>query len=466
MKKELVIIGGGPGGYTAAIRAAQLGAEVLLIEEEHLGGTCLNKGCIPTKALYKNAQLIHELGHVSKFGLHVEGFTIDLNAMMARKQEITERLKGGIAQLIKANSIEMLSGRATLHRDNQIKIIRPQGEECFVQAENIILATGSVPAMPPIAGIDLPGVMTSDELLSVKDLPDSLVIIGGGVIGIEFAGIFNALGTHVTVVEFLPGILANMDSEISKKLTMSLKKKGIAVEMDTKVLEIVKEEDGFRLLAEGKKGSCTFSAESVLAAVGRAPNVEGLGLEALGIFYDRRGIQVDESYQTNRPGIYAIGDVIGGQMLAHVAAEEGVAAVNHIMGKSAHVNYDAVPGCVFAFPEIASVGLSEEEAKEKGIDYVASKFLFGANGKALTMGEEEGFVKVIAEAETKRIIGVHMMGPHASDLIHEAVLAVEKKMTAEDIATVIHAHPTLSEAFFEASLGIEGKSIHLLPKKR
>ena len=466
MKKELVIIGGGPGGYTAAIRAAQLGAEVLLVEKENLGGTCLNKGCIPTKALYKNAQFIHELGRGSEFGIKLEGFTVELDRMMERKQGITERLKGGIAQLLKANGIEMQSGQASLLPGNQVKIVNPQGETWVVQAENIILATGSLPLMPPIPGIDLPGVMTSDEILSIEALPDSLVIVGGGVIGVEFAGIFNALGTQVTLVEFLPRILANMDGEISKKLTMSLKKKGVAIETDTRILEIVKEDGGFRLLTEGKKGGCTFSAQGVLVAAGRIPSVEGLGLDALGIFHDRKGIQVDKDYQTNVSGIYAIGDVIGGQMLAHVAAEEGIAAVNHIMGETGHVNYDAVPGCVFSFPEIAAVGLSEEEAKEKGIDYVSGKFLFGASGKALTMGEEEGFVKVLAEARTKRIIGVHIMGPHASDLIHEAVLSVEKKMTPADISKVVHAHPTLSEAFLEASLGIEDKAIHLLPKKR
>ncbi|MEL7657200.1 MAG: FAD-dependent oxidoreductase, partial [Bacillota bacterium] len=311
-----------------------------------------------------------------------------------------------------------------------------------------------------------PGVMTSDEILSTQKIPNSLVIIGGGVIGIEFAGIFNALGTQVTVVEFLPRILANMDSEISKKLALTLKKKGISIETDTKVMQISKDNEAFRVLTEGKKGGNEIHADAVLVSVGRAPSVEGLKLELLGIEYNRNGIKVDETYQTNVPGIYAIGDVIGGLMLAHVAAEEGIAAVDHIMRSEGHMNYDAVPGCVFTFPEIAAVGLSEEDAKEEGIDYCSSKFLFGANGKALTSGEEEGFVKVLAETQTKRIIGVHIMGPHASDLIHEAVLAVEKKMTADDISSVIHAHPTLSEAFMEAALGISNKAIHMLPKKK
>ena len=466
MEKDILIIGGGPGGYTAAIRAAQLGASVLLVEAEDLGGTCLNKGCIPTKALYKNAQLINELNTAAEFGIRLDGYTINMNVMLQRKQRIVDRLKEGIAQLIKANSIEMVYGKASLVSKEKVKVIDSKGNETVISTKNIIIATGSVPVKPPITGINLPGVMTSDEILFSQDIPKSLVIIGGGVIGIEFAGIFNALGSQVTVVEFLPRILANMDSEISKKLVLSLKKKGITIETETKVMQISKEQEAFRLLTEGKKGENEIIAEAVLVSVGRAPNVEGLELELLGVEYGRNGIKVDETYQTNVPGIYAIGDVTGGKMLAHIASEEGIAAVDNIMGLKGHLNYDAVPGCVFSFPEIAAVGLSEEEAKEKGIDYTSSKFLFGANGKALTIGEDEGFVKVLAETETKRIIGVHIMGPHASDLIHEATLAVGHKMTAADISGVVHAHPTLSEAFMEATLGIENKAIHLLPKKR
>jgi len=465
MEKDIVIIGGGPGGYTAAIRAAQLGAAVLMVEGENLGGTCLNKGCIPTKALYKNAQLINELNSAAEFGINLDGYTIDMNEIMLRKQRIVDRLKDGIGQLIKANSIEMLYGKASLVSKEKVKVIDSQGNETMINTKNIIIATGSVPLKPPIAGINLPGVMTSDEILFSQEIPKSLIIIGGGVIGIEFAGIFNALGSQVTVVEFLPRILANMDSEISKKLVLSLKKKGISIETDTKVIQISKDKESFRVLTEGKKGENEINADAVLVSVGRVPNVEGLELDLLGVDHDRTGIKVDENYQTNVPGIYAIGDVIGGQMLAHIASEEGIAAVDNIMGLKGHLNYDAVPGCVFTFPEIAAVGLSEEDAKEKGIDYTSSKFLFGANGKALTIGEGEGFVKVLAEVETKRIIGVHIMGPHASDLIHEAVLAVGHKMTAADISGIVHAHPTLSEAFMEAALGIENKAIHMLPKK-
>jgi dihydrolipoamide dehydrogenase len=410
--------------------------------------------------------MINELKYAAEFGIKLDGFTIDLAEMMQRKQKIVDRLKEGIAWLIKLNSIEMSYGKASLVSGDTVKVTDSEGNEIGIKAKNIIIAAGSVPAKPPIPGIDLPGVITSDDILSIDNIPDTLAIIGGGVIGIEFAGIFSALGSKVTVIEFLPRILANMDGEISKKLVLSLKKKGISIETDTKVMRISMDNGSLSVAAEGKKGESIIRADAILVSTGRTPRAGGLGLEAAGIVYDKNGIKVDETYQTNVPGIYAIGDVIGGLMLAHVAAGEGIAAVENIMGLKGHMNYNAVPGCVFTFPEIAAVGLSEEDAKEKGIDYCSSKFLFGANGKALTIGEEEGFVKVLAETQTKRIIGVHIMGPHASDLIHEAVLAVEKKMSVEDIPGVIHAHPTLSEAFMEAVLGIDNKAIHMLPTSR
>jgi dihydrolipoamide dehydrogenase len=466
MEKDITIIGGGPGGYTAAIRAAQLGANVALIEAEDLGGTCLNRGCIPTKALYRNAQMINELKRASEFGIHLEGFTIDINEMMQRKQQIVDRLKAGVAQLIRANSIEFIVGKASLVSKDTVQVVGPQGSSCIINTKNIIIATGSVPLKAQIEGINLPGIMTSDEILSGQSIPESLVIIGGGVIGVEFAGIFTALGAQVTIVEFLPRILANMDGEISRKLALSLKKRGIHIETDARVTQISKDNGSFHILTEGKGGISELCTDSVLISVGRMPNIEDLELERPGIEHDRKGICVDKNFQTNIEGIYAVGDVTGGQMLAHVAAEEGIAAVEHIMGIKGHVNRDVVPACVFTFPEIAAVGLSEEEAREKEISYISSKFLFGANGKALTLGEEEGFVKVLSDASTKQMIGVHIMGPHASDLIHEAVLAMEKNMTADDIAKVIHAHPTLSEALMEAASGIENQAIHMLPKRK
>lgn len=466
MEKDIVIIGGGPGGYSAAIRAAQFGADVLLIEAESLGGTCLNKGCIPTKALYKNAQMINEINNAAEFGIKIDGFTIDMDEVMKRKQKIVDTLKDGVLKLIQANSIETINGKASLASSKMIKVIDSKGKESMIKSKNIIIATGSSCSKPLINGIDLPEVMTSDEILLCQRVPKSLTIIGGGAIGIEFASVFNAFGSKVTVVEFLPKVLENMDSEISKKLALSLKKKGIGVETEARVIEIIKTKDSLSIVTNGKKGETLISSEAVLIATGRAPNVDELNLESLGIAYDKKGVKVDENLQTNIPGIYAIGDVIGGQMLAHVASEEGIMAVDNIMGLKKQINYYAIPSCVFTFPEIAAVGLSEEEAKNKGIEYCSSKFLFGGNGKALSIGEGEGFIKVLASAQDKNIIGVHIMGPHASDLISEAVLAVKNKMTVSDISSVVHAHPTLSEAFKEAVMGIENRAIHVVPSKK
>jgi dihydrolipoamide dehydrogenase len=465
MDKDILIIGGGPGGYTAAIRAAQLGAKVVVIEEDKLGGVCLNKGCIPTKSFYKNAQMINELNRSEEFGIELNGFAININKMLQRKQQIIDRLNSGIGQLLKANSIEVIFGKASLITKEIVEITTNSGDIQRIRAKNIIIATGSIPVKPPIPGIDLPGVMTSDDILDNDRIPQTLIVIGGGVIGIEFAGIFNAMGSKVTILEFLPRILANLDGEISKKMALSLKKKGINIENEARVTEIIKTENGFEVLIEGKKGQILIPVEAVLVSTGRAPNLEGLNLDSLGIEYDRKGIKVNESYQTSIPHIYAIGDVIGGQMLAHVASGEGIAAVENIMGLKGHMDYNAIPGCVFTFPEVATVGLSEEEAKSMDMNYNSSKFMFGANGKALTMGEDEGFVKVLADAGTGKIIGAHIMGPHASDLIHEAVLAIGNKMTIDEITKCVHAHPTLSETFLEAVLGIENKAIHMAPQR-
>ena len=465
MEKDIIIIGGGPAGYTAAIRAAQLGAGVTLIEEDKLGGTCLNRGCIPTKALYRNAQLLHDLSRSEEFGIQLGRVSIDLRKILGRKQEIVDRLKSGISQLLKANSIELLSGKGRPVGEDTVEVLTPDARTIVLKARHILIATGSRSTCLPIPGMDLPGVMTSDELLTLENIPKTLVVVGGGVIGIEFAGIFNALGSQVTVLEFLPRILPAQDSEISRKIALSLKKKGITIENEVCVKKVVPAEKGLLVFSEGKKGELALPAEAVLVSTGRSPNTDGLNLDSLGIAYDARGIKVNENYQTSLPHIYAAGDVTGGQMLAHVAAEEGKAAVEGIMGLRGHVNYDAVPSCIFSFPEIASVGLTPEAADGLGISYTTGKFLFGANGKALTLGEEEGFVKVLAENGTGKVLGVHIMGPHASDLIHEAVLAIENHLTASDIIRTIHAHPTLSEAFAEAVMGVESRAIHMAPAK-
>lgn len=465
MEKDLVVIGGGPGGYVAAIRAAQLGVKVALVEEDKVGGTCLNRGCIPTKALYKNAQIIHTLKKSSDFGIQLDGFKLDMMKVQERKQDVVDRLCTGVGQLLKGNMVEVLSGKGSIVDRSTVAVIDASGSTQLVKAKNILIATGSVPSRIPVVGLDLPGVITSNEALELNFAPKSMVIIGGGVVGIEFAGIFQSFGTKVTVVEFLPRILPPVDEEIVKRAAIYLKKKGIKIETGIKVKEIVQGNDGLRVLAEGKGGDQAYSGEVVLVSAGRSINIEGLNLDEVGVSYERGGIKVNSHFETSVPGIYAIGDVIGGQMLAHVASDEGKAAVENIFGLEGHINYDAVPSCVFTFPEIAAVGLTEEEAKKRGISYLVSKFMFAANGKALTMGESDGLVKVLAEEKTKKVIGVHILGPHASDLIHEGALVVEHGLTVADIGRTIHAHPTLAESFHEAVLGIGGQAIHIMPPR-
>jgi len=465
LHRDLIIIGGGPGGYVAAIRAAQLGAKVLIVEKDQLGGTCLNRGCIPTKAFYKNAQILDTLNKSNEFGIEIKWCSLNMAKVQERKDEIVKKLRGGIGQLLKAFGIEIIRGKGSLLDHTTVSVQGEPGNSELIKAPRIIIATGSVPAELPIPGLNLPGVMTSNEALNLGRIPKDMVIIGGGVIGIEFAGIYHAFGAQVTVLEYLPRILPGMDEEIAKRVYMTLKRKGIRIETGINVKEVCRQDSTLMVCAEGKKGAMEVTAESVLVAAGRSINVQGLNLEELGIEYDRTGIKVDERFSTNVPGVYAIGDVIGGQMLAHVASDEGKAAVESMMGLEGHINYSAVPSCVFTFPEVAAVGLTEEGAKSRGLPYLTGKFLFGANGKALTMGEGEGIVKVIAAKDDGRILGVHIFGPHASDLIHEASLAVENKLTVAQITKTVHAHPTLAEAFLEAAMAVEGRAIHLAPAR-
>lgn len=466
MEKDIVVIGGGPGGYVAAIRAAQLGAKVSIVEKDKFGGTCLNRGCIPTKALYRNAEILNTLKNIDEFGISVDNYTIDIDKIQERKDKIVKQLVDGVGQLLKANNVEIVQGTGILKDKNTVSVVLEEGSVRDITTKNVILATGSKPAIPPIPGADLEGIFTSEEMLNFTKIPKSLVVIGGGVIGMEFAGIFNAMGSDVTVVEFLPNILAQVDTDLTKRLTVSLKKKGMKIHASTKVTKIEKEDGIFAVYAEGKKGEIAVEGDAVLISTGRMPVTEGLNLEGVGIEFDRKGIKVDENLQTTVPGIYAIGDTNGRSMLAHAASHQGIAVVERIMGMDNHNHSDVVPGCIFISPEIAIAGLNEKEAKDKGINYKVSKFMFGANGKALALGEAEGMVKVIGDAEDNTIIGVHIMGPHASDLIHEGVLAISKKMKVEDITGVIHAHPTLAETFHEAVMGLNNEAIHMVPKKK
>ena len=463
MDKDIIVIGGGPGGYVAAIRAAHLGAKVCIIERDKVGGTCLNRGCIPTKALWRNAEILNTLKHIKEFGIEIDGYRINVEEVQNRKQKIVDQLVSGIEKLLDANKVEVISGTASLKDKNTALLTLSDGSSKELTAKNIIIATGSKKTVPPIEGADLEGILTSDEILNFKEIPKRLTIIGGGVIALEFAGIFAAMGSAVTVVN-RSSILKRVDSDIVKRFSVSAKKKGIDIITDCKMDKIEKRNGLFYLLGENKKGKLEIEAESLLVATGRDPVLEGINLEGLGIEFSKRGIKVDSNYETNIEGIYAVGDVNGKVMLAHAASHQGVTVAERIMGIESN-SHSPVPDCIFVFPEISSVGITEDEAKEQGIIYNASKFLFGANGKALSLGEGEGFVKVLSN-EQEEIIGVHIMGPHASDLIHEGTLAVSTKLKIDDIKNTIHAHPTLSEAFHEAVCGLKGEAIHMVQPRK
>jgi len=458
---EVVIIGGGPGGYVAAIKAAHLGLKALLIEKDKLGGVCLNWGCIPTKALVSTAELLNNLQRAGEFGIQVKDYSFDFPAIMKRKDMITQRLSSGVGQLMKANQVRVIKGEGQIIESGTVEVTDTAGEKEMIKSKNIIIATGSKVMRLPIPGIDSEGVITSDEALSLSELPSRMLIIGGGVVGIEFAGIFKALGVEVTVVEMLPRILLPIDEEIARRLTQLLKRKGIEILTDSKVKAIKKSHQNLEVLISTTDGEKKIETEKVLLAAGRVPELGNIDVQRLGIELDKGAIKVDEKMRTNIPGIYAVGDVVGKIMLAHVASREGIVAVENISGKEVLMDYKVVPNCVFSMPEVASVGLTEEEAREENNNIKISKFPFMVNGKALGMGEIEGMVKIIADADTSELLGFHILGAHASDLIAEGVLALSMEATAFEIANTIHAHPTLAEAIAEAAEGITGKAIHL-----
>jgi len=468
LTKRIAIIGAGPGGYVAAIRAAQLEAQVYLIENREIGGTCLNRGCIPTKTYFRNAQILSDLRNSHEFGIKVDGFSLDGKALLERKNKVVNDLVSGIERLIGSyQNIELIQGKASFKDKNTLNVQLNGGGSKEVEADNIIIATGSFPQMTETKGIDLPGVITSDDLLELDHVPETLIVVGGGVIGLEFASIYRELGSHVILLA--SRILKDGDKEIAKRLTPMLKKQGIETYVDIRAKEITKDGERLKVVARYKEKDEEIEVigDYVLIASGRAPLVEGLNLEGIGVEFSGRGIKVNDSYETTVPGIYAIGDVNSkGIQLAHVASSQGEYVVETIMGHKPDLNHEHWPACVFTMTEVAQVGFTEEQLKEKGIDYRSSKFMFSANGKALSLGETDGIVKILASNEDNRILGVHIIGPHANDLIHEGALAISNNMDVSAIKRTIHAHPTLSEAFFEAALGLDEAAIHIAPKKK
>ncbi|MDQ2643620.1 MAG: dihydrolipoyl dehydrogenase [Myxococcota bacterium] len=459
VQHDLIVIGAGPGGYVAAIRAAQLGLNVACIEKEPaLGGTCLRVGCIPSKALLESSERYHETKHgLEDFGVRVQGVELDLARMLKKKDSVVSALTGGVGYLFKKHHVTRYAGHGRIVGKGRVQVEGEKPEE--LSAPHILIATGSKPAA--LRGVTFDGdrIGASTEGLSFPEVPGHLVVIGAGYIGLELGSVWNRLGSKVTVVEYLDRILPGMDSEIAEEAEKIFEKQGLEIRLDTGVTGARVE--GNQVVVElGSKDP--LRCDRLLVAVGRVPLTDNLGLESVGIELDPRGrIPIDDAFRTYVPGIYAIGDVVRGPMLAHKASEEGVACVEQIVTGYGHVNYDAIPGIVYTHPEVASVGKTEDELVEKKIPYKKGVFPFSANGRARALGDIQGRVKMLAHAETDRLLGVHIIGPRAGDLIAEAAVALEFGASAEDIARSTHAHPTLAEALKEAALGVADRAIHI-----
>ena len=458
---DLVVIGGGPGGYVAALRASHLGAKVTLIERDKIGGVCLNWGCIPTKALLHGAEVYATVQSAAKFGVVASEASIDWVAMQSRKQQVVDQLTAGVARLLDRAAVDVICGEASFLSATEIAIKGQDGTQ-HIAGNNVIVATGSSPASIPVPGLDLPGVWDSTAALASESLPGRLLIIGGGAIGVEFAALFSTLGVQVTLVEMLPSLLPTMDADLGSAIQWTLETKGAVIRTGSQVSRVAAAADaGLDVKAQTSQGSESFSVDNVLVAVGRRPNTGGLNLEAAGVRYDRGGIETDAAMRTSVPHIHAVGDVTGGILLAHVATKEGEVAVEDALGHAAKMNYSYVPSCVFSHPEAASVGLTEAQAQEKGYSVRVGRFPFNGNGKALADGDLDGFVKVVAESKYGQLVGVHIVGPHASDLILEATALLNLECTLEEMTAIIRPHPTLGETLTEAALAVNGQAIHL-----
>ena len=462
---DVIVIGAGPGGYVAAIKCAKAGLRTAIVENRRVGGTCLNRGCIPAKAMIHASSLYREMQEAEKFGVSAERITFDYEKIVSYKEETMEKLCRGIEQLLKGNGVTILFGKGSLEQGRKVKVTGEESEE-YYDAEHVILAAGSKPVILPIPGLELPGVLTSDELFKLTEMPESLVIIGGGVISVEFASVYANLGCKVTIVEAMPRLIPNMDKEISQNLKMILKKRGVNIHTSASVQRVEQEGELYTCVFTEKEKEVKVSARYVLCAIGRCPNTEGLFGEGAEPEMERGRVVVDEKFQSSIEGVYAIGDLVKGLQLAHLASAQGMYVAEMLAGEEASVDLSAVPGCVYTDPEIASVGMTEDEAKEKGLEIKTGKFIMSANGKSLITKEERGFIKILAEKETDVIVGAQMMCARATDMIGELVTAIANRMTVRQLLRGMRAHPTYNEGVQEALEELLGGAVHVMPKKK
>ncbi len=461
--KNLIIIGGGPAGYVGAIRASQLGANVTVLEREELGGTCLNVGCIPTKVLASAAHTLTSLKQAGRWGLKVQGTELDFSVLMKRKQMVVTRLVTGVRSLLKARGVKVIKGTASFLDEKRVKVMLEDGSIEKLEGDKFLVATGSVPIPLPIPGIESQGVIDSTGALSLAAIPESMLIIGGGVIGCEFAYIYHSLGAKITIVEMLPQILPEEDGEVAAALRTSMERAGMKIFTNSQVARIDSGKEGKKSVTfSASDGESTVEVEKVLVSVGRRANTADMGLEKLGIKMDRGTVIVDDHLRTNIPHIFAAGDCIGNWLLAHVASMEAEIAVENALGENKKMDYTAVPSCIFTHPEIGSAGLNEKQAKEKGLEVNVGKFPMVACGRAQAENETEGFVKVVVEKASGKILGAQILGHRATDLIAELTLAIQMGAKAQDVIDTIHAHPTLSEPTREAVLKAEGRPLHMM----
>jgi dihydrolipoamide dehydrogenase len=462
---DVTIIGSGPGGYVAAIRAGQLGLKVAMIEKDtRLGGTCTLRGCIPTKQMLMSAHIYEQMQHAADFGVQASGIQLAFADVQKRKDKVVLKNTKGIEYLMKKNKVTVFKGTGKLALPGKVEVSGAEGAKQTIQTKNIIIATGSV--VRPIPGFETDGVhvVNSDHILELKDVPKSLIVMGCGAVGVEFASVYSRFGAETTIVELMPRIVPLEDEEVSKELEKSFRKRGIKSQVDTKLEKLEKTDAGVVVIGKTSKGEAVrLEAEMLLVAVGRMPFTEGLGLEGTKIKVEKGFVQVDEYQQTAEKGVYAIGDVVPTPLLAHLASKEGIVAVEHLAGQKnvRPINLRLVPNCTYCDPEIASVGLTEAKAREQGYDVKVGKFPFSASGKARILGEEEGFVKIVGEGKYDEILGVHIIGAHATELIAEACVAMQLESTAEELGRTMHAHPTVSETIMEAAEGVHGLAVHI-----